>query len=51
MNTATHTTIKTRHFRSIPGKLTKQESTTALRKVSRNGAHAVTPASADADDG
>ena len=51
MNTATHTTINTRHFRSIPGKLTKQESTTAVRKVSRDGAHAVTSPSARADTG
>ena len=51
MNTATHTTMRTRHFRSITGKLTKQESATALRKVSRDGAHAVTSASGDADDG
>ncbi len=51
MKTATHTTIKTRHFRSIPGKLIEQESTTALRKVSRDGAHAVTSASAGADGG
>ena len=53
MNTATHTTVNTRHFRSISfrspkGKLTKQESTTAIRKVSRDGAHAVTSPSAGA---
>ena len=58
MNTATHTTIRTRHFRSISfrspkGKLTKQESTTAVRKVSRDGAHAVTarPQARTADSG
>ncbi len=49
MNTATHTTINTRHFRSIPGKLTKQESTTAQGKISRDGAHAVSSSSAGAD--
>ena len=48
MNTATHTTINTRHFRSIPGNVVEEESSTALRKVSRDGAHAVTCTSAGA---
>src|SRR5207248_11604670 len=49
MKTAMQTTMRTRHFRSIPAKLIEKESTTALRKVSRDGAHAVTSASARAD--
>src|SRR5206468_137558 len=37
--------------RSIRGKLIEEESSTTLRKVSRDGAHAVTRASASADGG
>ena len=51
MNTAMQTTVKTRHFRSMHGNLTVEESAVSLRKVRRDGAHAVIATSAGAGSG